>query len=75
MVAEHGFDGAESVVKSVLPSFREYLLAGVKATEATVAFDATGGGDPASEDEASVKAFAEELEDFADAAQVLGSET
>ena len=36
--------GAEFVVNSSLPSFREDLLAAVKATGATVAFDATGGG-------------------------------
>ena len=36
--------GAECVVNSFLPSFTEDLLAAVKATEATVAFDATGGG-------------------------------
>ena len=34
--------GAESVVHSFLPSFKEDLLAVVNATEATVAFDATG---------------------------------
>merc|ERR1712136_368700 len=36
--------GAEFVVNSSLPSFKEDLLAAVKATGATVAFDATGGG-------------------------------
>ena len=36
--------GAEFVVNSFLPSFKEDLLAAVKATEATVAFDTTGGG-------------------------------
>ena len=49
-----------------------YLLAAVKATEGTVAFNATGGGsDPAEEDEVSAKAFAEELKDLAEATQVL----
>ena len=53
----------------------------MKATEATVAFDATGGGNiavesnSAGEDEVSAKAFSEELNDLADATQVLGSET
>ena len=45
--------------------------AAVKATESTVAFDATGGGNV----EVSVKACAEELKDLEDATQVLGSET
>ena len=36
--------GAEFVVSSFLPSFKEDLLAAVTATEATVALDATGGG-------------------------------
>ena len=36
--------GAEFVVNSCLSFFKEDLLAGVKATEATVAFDTTGGG-------------------------------
>ena len=36
--------GAEFVVNSFLQSFKEDMLAVVKATEATVAFDATGGG-------------------------------
>jgi len=36
--------GAEFVVNSSLPSFKEDLLAAVKATGATIAFDATGGG-------------------------------
>ena len=44
MVAERRFNGAEFVVNSFLPSFRAYLLATVKVNEATVAFDATGGG-------------------------------
>ena len=48
----------------------------MSATEATVAFDATGGGSgPSGEDEVSVKAFAEELKDLADSTHVLGSET
>ena len=54
-------------MKSFLPSFKEFLLAAVMATEASVAFDAAGG--------ASVKAFAEELMDLADATQVFGSES
>ena len=47
-----------------------FFLAAVKPAEATVAFDATGGGNL----EVSLKAFAEELKDLADATQVFGSE-
>ena len=47
--------GAEFVVNSFLPSFKEDLLAGVKATEATVAFDATGGGTLATDIAATVR--------------------
>jgi len=36
--------GAEFVVNSSAPTFKEDLLAAVMATEATIAFDATGGG-------------------------------
>merc|ERR1719223_1702225 len=36
--------GAEFVVNSTAPTFKEDLLAAVKATGATIAFDATGGG-------------------------------
>lgn len=36
--------GAEHVVNSSAPTFKEDLLAAVNATEATLAFDATGGG-------------------------------
>merc|ERR1719223_1474340 len=36
--------GAEFVVNSSAPTFKEDLLAAVMATEATLAFDATGGG-------------------------------
>lgn len=36
--------GAEFVVNSSAPSFKEDLLAAIKATGATLAFDATGGG-------------------------------
>jgi len=36
--------GAEFVVNSSAPSFKEDLLAAVNATGATIAFDATGGG-------------------------------
>jgi len=36
--------GAEYVVNSSAPTFKEDLLAAVKATGATLAFDATGGG-------------------------------
>jgi len=36
--------GAEFVVNSSAPTFKEDLLAAVLATEATIAFDATGGG-------------------------------
>lgn len=36
--------GAEFVVNSSAPTFKEDLLAAIKATGATIAFDATGGG-------------------------------
>jgi len=36
--------GAEHVVNSSLPTFKEDLLAAVMATDATIGFDATGGG-------------------------------
>lgn len=36
--------GAEFVVNSSAPTFKQDLLAAVKATNATIAFDATGGG-------------------------------
>lgn len=36
--------GAEFVVNSSAPTFKEDLLAAIKATDATIAFDATGGG-------------------------------
>eukprot|EP00927_Polykrikos_kofoidii_P015204 TRINITY_DN1674_c0_g1_i5.p1 TRINITY_DN1674_c0_g1~~TRINITY_DN1674_c0_g1_i5.p1 ORF type:complete len:406 (-),score=83.50 TRINITY_DN1674_c0_g1_i5:164-1318(-) len=36
--------GAEFVVNSTAPTFKEDLLAAVKTTGATIAFDATGGG-------------------------------
>lgn len=36
--------GAEFVVNSSAPTFKEDLVAAVKATGATIAFDATGGG-------------------------------
>jgi len=36
--------GADFVVNSSAPTFKEDLLAAVKATGATIAFDATGGG-------------------------------
>merc|ERR1712129_669156 len=39
--------GAEFVVNSSLPTFKEDLLAAVKATGATIAFDGTGGGNMA----------------------------
>lgn len=36
--------GARYVIESVAPSFREDLIAGVEATNATLGFDAIGGG-------------------------------
>jgi hypothetical protein len=36
--------GAERIVNSTAPDFREQLIAAVKTTGATLAFDAVGGG-------------------------------